>query len=1827
VFDVALSGGASPGSFASLGMSVSSRPPRAVTEADQLRRRLEGLIAITRILSGGATFEDVLPAILAAVRTTLDADVCELWRPDRDTSEQLVLSATDHAASDTARRFAQQSRDVRFESAQGLPGRVWRSGRPEWIENLGGDERFVWRREAESAELRSAMAFPLQAGGEIFGVVAVYLRAPLHVDDVLSSILTTLGSQIGEHVWRQQVQQELRSSQGELRDFVENATIGLHWVGPDGTILWANQSELQMMGYARDEYIGRHIADFYVDRTVIQDILERLGRNESLYDYEARLRRKDGTIIDVAISSNVLWHDGEFRHTRCFTRNITKAKHSEETRRAAQRQFTSFMEHLPGAAWMKDTDGRYVYANQYALRIFATPREKLYGFTDWDVFPPATAQQFRDNDLRVIEEAQGIQTFEQLRHDDGIVHESIVSKFPIFDNDGRIQFVGGVAIDVTRQRTMEKELRDSEQRNRATFNTAAVGIVEYGLEGAILRVNEQFCRMTGYASQELLRLSLPEIMHRDDAQRGAQHFQRLQTSGPDKYGLEVRFVHKRGQVVWVMLMGSLVHDEQGSPVYGIGVATDITQQKRVHEEKRQLAAIVESSHDAIVAETLDGTILSWNNAAERLYGYSAEEMIGGSVSLILPDDRQDEVQDIAARLRSGERIQHFETLRRDRQGRLIDVSLSISPIFDDERQLTAFSVVSHDITSTKQTQDALRRSEATLRSFCDNSPMLMGIVELVDQDILHVYDNPATEAFFGAPAGGTTGRLASQLGAPPEAVAHWRAQYLASQRSGAPVRFEYQHHGTESGGWLSATVSFIDYSPSGTARFCYVAEDITPRKIAEQRIRSEMELRQAIENAVPDGIAACDTEGRQVYVNAALCRMLGWSEDELTGRLPPYPYWPPEEMENITSAFQQTLRGESPPDGFQLRFMRKSGERFDVLVRVGGVASPAAIRGWLASVTDITQRTRAESALRESEERLRFTLQAAGVGSWDWNVQSDEVKWSDNLEAVHGRPPGTFGGSMEDVLNEVYADDRAQVRSAIEQALAGGAVFEVEYRFRRQDGSIGWLHGQGKAMFDAGGRPIRMAGICMDVTQRRRADQAARLLAELGVILATSLDSESTLPDVAHLLVPTLGDWCIIDLLNDNKELLTPIIVHADPRKAEVAKSLRKRYPPRLDAPYGLGAVLSSGRPELHAEITDEMLRRAAIDGEYYEAVRKLGVKSSLIVPLVARGRTLGAMTLVSAESDRTYGRHDLGLVQELATRCALAIDNTRLYREAQREIEERKEAEKMLRAAREAAESANRAKSEFLANISHEIRTPMAAVLGYAELLGRHLHDPEQLQSVEIIRRNGRFLLEILNDVLDLSRIEAGRMEVERQRFRPHDLFFEVRRLMEVPAREKNLPLYLEFEGDIPETIEGDPTRLRQIVVNLVGNALKFTERGDVRIKVRLLEEEEKLCFDVRDTGIGLSDDQLERLFQPFTQADSSVTRRFGGSGVGLVISKRLAELLGGQITVASQVGQGSTFSVRVATGSLQGVPRIRPEEAPQTPDPEGDFAGWLNNRRILIVDDRREVRDLVQRCIEDAGGQVQTASHGREALEQIKELESQSPLDAVLMDMQMPIMDGYQAVRRLRSDGFSRPIIALTAHAMQGDREKCLAAGCDDYISKPIDRRELVERVRRAILTPVADRERARRAAFGDGASPRNALVSSADLPAEQETAEQTLRILLVDDSHQMCKILSLLLSTRGYDVRSAHSGRTGLQLAQQFRPDVVLLDLTLPDMSGYEVVAQLRDNAALSETVLIALSGHSGPEVMTRSYQAGFHHHLVKPADLEQLEAVFPRRKTSR
>ena len=543
-----------------------------------------------------------------------------------------------------------------------------------------------------------------------------------------------------------------------------------------------------------------------------------------------------------------------------------------------------------------------------------------------------------------------------------------------------------------------------------------------------------------------------------------------------------------------------------------------------------------------------------------------------------------------------------------------------------------------------------------------------------------------------------------------------------------------------------------------------------------------------------------------------------------------------------------------------------------------------------ATISALLRVRRAEGALRSSEERYRLVARATNDVIWDWDLVTGEVHWNSAVQTMFRYSPTALRPELEWWHERIHPDDRDRVIAG-QQAVIGGTgdIWTDEYRFMCADGTYATVFDRGYVLHDDQRQPVRMIGSMLDVTARKRAEDQQHLLADAGTVLASSLDYETTMHSLVRLVVPRVADWCVAYVHDEVEGVRLLDLAAADPSLEPILREVHRRGAVDFASPTNAVArSMRTGAPELFSDVSESLLGALASEPEALALLRTLDVKSVMIAPMTARGRTLGTMLFVVGESGRRYGRGDLPMARELATRAALAMDNARLY---------------------DSAMLANSAKSDFLAVMSHELRTPLNAVVGYSDLmlLGIPAPLPQPLTDyAERIQGCARHLLGLIEQILTFSRVEAGQEDVRRDVVDLEKLLSEVSRFVAPLAERKGL----RFEVDVltaRATVRSDAAKLRQILINLLTNSVKFTEKGTVRL--RLEPERDGLAFRVEDTGIGISPENLERIFDPFWQVEQRRTRTVGGAGIGLTVSRRLAQLLGGAITVASSTGHGSTF------------------------------------------------------------------------------------------------------------------------------------------------------------------------------------------------------------------------------------------------------------------------------------------------------------------------------
>jgi len=553
-----------------------------------------------------------------------------------------------------------------------------------------------------------------------------------------------------------------------------------------------------------------------------------------------------------------------------------------------------------------------------------------------------------------------------------------------------------------------------------------------------------------------------------------------------------------------------------------------------------------------------------------------------------------------------------------------------------------------------------------------------------------------------------------------------------------------------------------------------------------------------------------------------------------------------------------------------------------------------AIEGVLIHAMDVTAqvvaRRRSEELAQQLErerERLALAQRTARIGTFEWDIPNNQIVWTPELEALYGLPPGGFEGRYENWRSRVSPDDLARVEANIAAAIAGGPAYRVEFRAVWPDQTVHWLLAMGD-IFSESDRPLHMIGVNLDITERKLIEENLDFLAQASKILSSSLDYETTLAQVARLGVPRIADWCSVDMRAEDGAIQQLAVAHVDPDKVQWARELNAANPPDPDAPTGVPNVLRTGKPEFYPAITDAMLVATAKNAEELALVRKIGFSSVIVAPMRVQNATIGAITFVAAESGRHYTQADLAMAEEVASRAALAVENARLYREAQRAIAVR---------------------DEFMSLASHELMTPVTSLKMYTQVLQRRAErsgDADLTDRFVKMDRQIDKLTGLINDLLNVARIEGGRLEYLDEAF---DLNAIVREAVDTvqPTTARHT---IEIHGAIDTPAWGDGERIGQVVTNLLTNAVKYSPQAD-RVIVRLARENRAAIVSVQDFGIGIDGEHQQKVFDQFYRVSNPSEKTYPGLGLGLHIASEIVKRHGGALRVESAKDAGATFTV----------------------------------------------------------------------------------------------------------------------------------------------------------------------------------------------------------------------------------------------------------------------------------------------------------------------------
>jgi PAS domain S-box-containing protein len=1490
---------------------------------------------------------------------------------------------------------------------------------------------------------------------------------------------------------------------------------------------------------------------------------------------------------------------------------IGQRKRVEDALRESEARLRDILNASPDDITLTDLDGRILGASISAATMFGYQREEeLLGRLRADFIVP------EDRDRAACSLAllyQGITPgpgeYRGLRKDGSTFDLEMNEEF-LRGADGQPIGIVFVIRDVTRRKQAEQALRESEEKYRLLIENSHDIIYTLGADGVFTFVSPAWTALLGHLAVQVVGQPFQHFVHPDDAAACLAFAQRVMETGQRQEGLEYRVRHLDGSWRWHTASAVPLRDETGKRAGVEGIARDITELKQAEEELKKRNAFVESLLEnapiGFAVNTIDdGKRVYVSRNFEKIYGVpegSIQSVSDYFEEVYLdPEFREEMRQRILGDMATGD------------ANRMRWEDIPITTLAGERRVVTAVNIplieqnlmisTVQDVTERKRAEEALARERNLLRTLMDNLP---DKVYIKDAETRYVLNNPAHLRSLGVT------RQEDALGKTsfdffPQPLA---AQYYADEqeviRTGRPLVEREElvvELAADQPAWHLTTKVPLRDSQGKLVGLVGVSRDITERKQTEEALReSEARLRD-ITFSMADWVWEVDANGVYTYSSEKGSDFFGPARENIIGKTP-FDFMPPEEVERIAPIFSGLLANKAPIRDLENWNITKNGERICLLTNgVPILDGEGHLKGYRGVDKDITERKKAEEALRESEARFRAIFEHANDAI---HVNSAD----DQILEVNERMCELVGYSREDLLTMRVADLQApEVRQQ-----SGHSVSEdLERRGKTAFESVD-LHRSGRRIpvevsvaRIEGAQGGRYVSVVRDITERKRAEEEiGRNDARLKSLVSILQQRQETIQEflefaLAEAIKITGSKLGYIYFYNEERRefvlntwsrevmeacsITDSQTVYALEDTGIWGEAVRQRRPILVND-YQAPNPLKKGYPEGHA-----LLRRF------------------LTVPVMNDDHIVAVVGMANKEEE--YGEIDV-------VQLTLLMD-------AVWQVSERKRAElRLLETNRHLeaatvrandmaaqAEMASAAKSQFLANMSHEIRTPMNGVMGMVSLLLDTELDDEQRRYGEIVRASGESLLGLINDILDFSKIEAGKLDLEILDFDLSGMLDDFAAALAMRAHEKGLELLCAADLDVPTLLRGDPGRLRQILTNLAGNALKFTPAGEVAIRASLVDQTEDdvlLRFSVRDTGIGIPKDKLGLLFAKFSQVDASTTRKYGGTGLGLAISKQLAELMGGEAGVSSEEGKGSEFWFTARLGKQAAG---RPAESHPTAD--------LRGVRALIVDDNDAHREILTTRLASWGMRPSEAPDGAEALGALQRaFDENDPFRIAIIDMQMPGMDGEALGRTIKADAHLSDIlmVMLTSLGARGDARRFQEIGFAAYLTKPARHQEL-----KAVLSLALARR------VRDGATPAPRPIATRHTAREtlDRFAGRTARILLAEDNITNQQVALGILKRLGLRADAVANGAEAINALETMPYDVVLMDVQMPVMDGFEATRQIRNlESAIAghRLPIIAMTANAMQGDRERCLEVGMDDYITKPVSPQALAEALDR-----
>jgi len=1264
---------------------------------------------------------------------------------------------------------------------------------------------------------------------------------------------------------------------------------------------------------------------------------------------------------------------------------------------------------------------------------------------------------------------------------------------------------------------------------------------------------------------------------------------------------------------------------------------------------RETRAIIDSAQDAFVAYDGRGRILDWNPAAERLLGWAAQEAIGLSVieTIVPPDQRDSYRAELERYGRGGLSPLAAHPVELDavhHSGRRVPVELTISSV--DSPTGPRFNALLRDIADRK----AAERRHAQLAQVVEST---RDAVTTVDRNGTITSWNMGAVLLYGYAAAEMIGRTPTQLAQAAGARFDETDELLPRLLAGDHVtaRAVPRRHKNGHPLYVNLSAAPLLDADGEIVGATSIARDVTDQhRLETELLQSEARFRKTFDEA-PIGIGLVGPNGRWLAVNSVLCEIVGYSESELLAwDFPDMTH--PDDLGIDQKSMRRTLAGELDSYQLEKRYLHRRGHTIWVKLSVALVRDESGTPlHFVSHVEDITGSKLSELQLSEGRRLLDESQAIAGVGSWSWNLERNEPSWSAQQFQLHGLRSDAGVPSTDQFRELVHPDDRDRITAALDRHMQARSAFVDEYRVSLPDFGVRtlWVRGDFLPAEPDSGLPARMAGTVQDVTTER-AVQAARdeienrqgillsslpdmmivlydrslrctlvqgaLLEQLGIVPAQYEGrplSDLVPPTRRHNLEPFLisalaGEQASVEFPSDDGRMYQVDIVpyRSDLGDITGAFTVWRDITERLERERQqqlLGTIVEQCDDAIFAKSPGGIItewNRGAEQLYGYTAAEAVGRSVSMLVPPERSGEE--QELLQRALAGESVHQFETTRVTNRGTRVDVSISLSPLYGAdgetvgasvVARDVTERKQMEDDLRASRERALETSRLKSEFVANMSHEIRTPLNGVVSMAELLLETELNTEQRQYAHVALTSAEALMRVITDILDFSKIEAGKLEIISEDFSIRAALDDVREIVGVKADERGLQLAISIDDSVAEVLRGDGNRVRQVLMNLLSNAIKFTSDGDVRVTVGLLEGDagaQLARFEVSDTGIGIATEQFADLFQPFSQADATTTRRYGGTGLGLCICKQLVELMGGEIACESEPGKGSRFWFTLPYQPSAGF--------------EAQVVGSdLTGTRVLIVDDVADHRQMLQNCLAAWGISPDSARDGRSALRLLRRAaETGRPYETALLDTELAGMGGLELAQRIKAV----PALRSTRLIMIGapvDAADAQATGIAAQLAKPVRPSKLYNELLRMQRRSGAAPDR-----IGTPPQLADPLVGGG------------VRVLVAEDNEINQFAAVRLLSSLGFSVDVAADGREAITMTGRVDYAAVFMDCQMPNVDGYTATRTIRHrDRGKRRTPIIALTAHALQGDREKCLASGMDHYLTKPLRLQTLEVL--------